>query len=203
LEDSLSNNLLVEEKPLVEEKEEEILNFEDEVPDEKPVKELEKIIEKPEELSEKRPEQPMEAERPEDEIGMAYDFTIPKQKLLDKNHFPFHERMIEPISQDVATSHLSPIAVTIVHDNYNLILNILALSNMTGKHMVEAQRFHVGKISTYANVSKGELGNLLKLLRSNYNITEQKTEERLQTDQKVFEESKQKTDMFGLPMGGR
>ncbi len=176
------NNLLIDKK---DPEEQEIVTFEDEEPQKQPVQPkkepLEQIIpQAPDEDDEPK------FERPEDEIGMAYDFTIPKQHLLDKKQFPIHKRMIEPISQDIATAHLNSDATAIVHDNYRLILMILALGNMTGKNMIEAQRFHVGKISTYANVSKGELGNLLKILRSNYTITEQKSEEKIQTDQKML-----------------
>ncbi len=193
-----SDNILLPKKP-VEEVEEDILVFEDEEEN------VIKREEKPKEI--KHPEIPVEEDKriepPEDEIAMAYDFTIPKQKLLDKEKFPAHRYMIEPISQDIATAHLGAQASTIVHDNMRLVLMILALGNMTGKTMIEAQRFHVGKVSTYANISKGELGNLLKLLRSNYTITEEKREEKLQTDTKLFEESKQKGNgMFGFGGGG-
>lgn len=178
--------------------EEEIISFEDE--------EKERIV-KPVKKQIKYPEIPVEQDEkieiPEDEIAMAYDFTIPKQKLLDKEKFPAHRYMIEPISQDIATAHLGAQASGIVHDNMRLVLMILALGNMTGKTMIEAQRFHVGKVSAYANISKGELGNLLKLLRSNYTITEEKREEKLQTDSKLFEETKQKGNgMFGFGGGG-
>lgn len=188
------NNLLQEE-----EKEEDIVVFDDEPVVQKPVKKVElkdKIPEAP------RPRPPKaKVEVPEDEIGMAYDFTIPKSLLLDIDQYPHHERMIEPISQDIATSHLSPESTNIVLDQYGLIVMILSFSNLTKKYLIELERFHVGKISTYANVSKGELGNLLKILRSNYTITEEKSEQKLQTDQKVFEEQKTRGDLFGL--GGR
>lgn len=184
------NNLLMESE------EEDILVFDDEPVVQKPVKK--------EELKERIPEAPRpvrkepKLEIPEDEIGMAYDFTIPKQKLLDVEQYPHHEKMIEPISQDVATSHLSPDSTKIVLDQYGLIVMILSFSNLTKNYLIELERFHVGKISTYANVSKGEVGNLLKILRSNYTITEEKSEQKLSTDQKLFEETKQKRDMFGL-----
>ncbi len=195
MQDLDENNLLQEE-----DKEQDILVFDDEPVVEKPVKKQE-LIEKIPEPTRKRPKE-TKLEVPEDEIGMAYDFTIPKQKLLDIDQYPHHERMIEPISQDVATSHLSPESTNIVLDQYGLIVMILSFSNLTKKYLIELERFHVGKISTYANVSKGEVGNLLKILRSNYTITEEKSEQKLQTDQKVFEEQKQRGDLFGLG-GGR
>ncbi len=197
MEDSLNDdNLLID----VKKPEEEILTFEDEQP------EVQSSDEQEKEIQEEKPKasyaEPPRHEPPEDEIGMAYDFTIPKQHLLDIKQFPVHEKMIEPISQDIATAHLTSDEADVVHDNYRLILMILSLGNMTGKNMIEAQRFHVGKISTYANVSKGELGNLLKILRSNYTITEQKSEEKISTDQKLVEESKEKRSLFGFA-GGR
>ncbi len=194
LEDLDENNLLMEK-----ETEEDILVFDDEPVVEKPVKKVELKEKIP--FPVRRPPKEPKLEVPEDEIGMAYDFTIPKQKLLDTFQYPHHERMIEPISQDVATSHLSPDSTNIVLDQYSLIVMILSFSNLTKNYLIELERFHVGKISTYANVSKGEVGNLLKILRSNYTITEEKSEQKLSTNQKVFEETKQKTDMFGL--GGR
>ncbi len=195
LTDLEENNLLQETKT----EEEDILVFDDEPVVEKPVKKVE-LKDKIPEIVRQRPKEPKQ-DIPEDEIGMQYDFTIPKQKLLDVDQYPHHERMIEPISQDIATSHLSSDSTNIVLDQYSLIVMILSFSNLTKNYLVELERFHVGKISTYANVSKGELGNLLKILRSNYTITEEKSEQKVQTNQKVFEETKQKSDMFGL--GGR
>ncbi len=192
LQDLEENNLLTE----TEAKEDDIVVFDDEPVIKVPPKKQELKEKIPEPVRQRPPEPKLDI--PEDEIGMAYDFTIPKQKLLDVAQYPHHERMIEPISQDIATSHLSPDSTNIVLDQYSLIVMILSFSNLTKNYLIELERFHVGKISTYANVSKGELGNLLKILRSNYTITEEKSEQKLSTNQKVFEETKQKTDLFGL-----
>lgn len=191
LDDSSNKNLLQEEE------EEDILTFENEP--EESVKEEPKQ-EKPQVVEEVEKTEPNPLDNPpENEIAMAYDFTIPKQKLLDPERFPHHKKMIEPITQDIATSHLSDKGSTVVHDNYRLILNILALSNLTGRHLIEAERFHVGKIATFANVSKGELGNLIKILRSNYNITEQKSEERISADEKIYQQTKENRGLFDIP----
>lgn len=156
-------------------------------------------------LLDTRKERPRnEIEPPETEIAMAHDFTQPKSKILDPEQFPYQAKMIEPITQDIATSHLSEQASGVVHDNYRLILNIIALAQLTGRDLIEVERFHAGKISTYANVSKGELGNMIKILRSNWNITETKSEERIEANQRIIEQTpKRQIFDFGGGQGGR
>ncbi len=105
--------------------------------------------------------------RPQQDVEMLYDFTQPKTKHLTTLN------NIEPGNQDVPTSFYSPKQAGVVSEFQSLAGECLEFATATDIDLSNYQRFLVRRIGDISAVSKGLEGRLLKVLRTNYNVTEE------------------------------
>lgn len=108
----------------------------------------------------------------ETEEEFLQDLTLPKLKSLNKEVFDFHKEFIEAITQDLTTCYLEDREKEIVDELLYANSQLITFYELTRKDIRAGQRLIARFISNYVNSSKGAKGNLLKLLRSTYTVSE-------------------------------
>lgn len=137
-------------------------------------------------------EENRESGRPEEEIQLYQDWTIPKGvHLIGLDRKKGYK---EAVTQDVVTAFLTETQEEICSDYLSLISGVLELSRQTGINLSSAERYFAMVVNNTANVSKGYDGNLLKVIRTSYNVNEERKAR--VTPEDVEQEDKRKKPNF-------
>ena len=143
-------------------------------------------------------EESKEFGRPEEEIQLYQDWTVPKgTHLIGLDRKKGYK---EAVTQDIVTGFLSETQEEICSDYLSLISGVLELSRQTGINLSSAQRYFAMIVNNTANVSKGYEGNLLKVIRTSYQVTEERKARATEKDIEEQEDKRKKPnfDFFAV-----
>lgn len=113
-----------------------------------------------------------ETPSPSTDIELQSDWTQPKSRQISAaNQLT---GFMEPLNQDITTGFLDDNIDEVVTDHLLLSNDALEFSNANDIQLTGYQRFIGRIIGSFVNVSKGKNGNLLKVMKTNWNINENK-----------------------------
>ena len=134
---------------------------------------------------------------PETEEEILHEWITPDTRILNKENM-MHKPLINPVNRDLTTAFLNPEKAALVQEFMDTWNATKAFSEVNDQDVQYALNFLAIAVGVYNSGSKGYEGGLLKVIKTNWSVHEEKKEEKIDRLEKYAKMDEEKKKKFGF-----